>query len=252
MLNTYEVLRRWTDQLAAWLAERWSLGSEVEPWMALLALAVVLAAVLIRPAWVLARNAVTVVHEMGHVVVARLCGRRIQGIRLHTDTSGLAITRGRPRGVGMALTALAGYPAPGLAGLVMAWAATTGRAGGALLLLEGLLLVTLALVRNAWGLVVVVVALLGTGVVLLEVSATAATAAVLVLGLFLATGSLRAACDLCAAHRRGDASQSDAVSVRDALALPAPLSLALFVLVTCACAAASLWTVGAVLVATAV
>lgn len=212
--------------------------------MALLALGVVLATVLVRPAWALARNAVTAVHEMGHVVVARLCGRRIQGIRLHTDTSGLAVTRGKPRGPGMALTALAGYPAPGLVGLALAWAGTTGRSGAALLLLAGLLLVALVLVRNAWGLVVVAASLLGTGAVLLEGSATAATAAALVLGAFLAIGSLRSAWDVARAHMDGDAAQSDAVSARDALALPAPLTLSFFLLATGACAALSLLLVG--------
>ena len=39
--------------------------------------------------WRLARNIVTIVHEAGHALVAVLVGRRLQGIRLHSDTSGV-------------------------------------------------------------------------------------------------------------------------------------------------------------------
>jgi Peptidase M50B-like len=66
---------------------------------------------------------------------ALLSGRRVQGIGLHTDISGLAITRGSPRGTGMLLTTLAGYPAPGVVGAGSVWAATPGHTGAAPMLL---------------------------------------------------------------------------------------------------------------------
>lgn len=44
-------------------------------------------------AWRLVRILTTVVHEAGHAVVAMLVGRRLQGIRLHSDTSGLTVSR---------------------------------------------------------------------------------------------------------------------------------------------------------------
>jgi Peptidase M50B-like len=113
-----------------------------------------------------ARNAVTVVHEMGHVGAALLSGRRVQGIRLHTDISGLAITRSSPRGTGMLLTALAGYPAPGVVGAGSVWAATPGHTGAALMLLLAVLVVALLLVRDLWGLLIVLGSLMGAGMVL--------------------------------------------------------------------------------------
>jgi hypothetical protein len=110
-----------------------------------------------------ARNAVTVVHEMGHVGAALLSGRRVQGLGLHTDISGLAITRGSPRGTGMLLTTLAGYPAPGVVGAGSVWAATPGHTGAALMLLLAVLVIALLLVRNLWGLLIVLGSLMGAG-----------------------------------------------------------------------------------------
>ena len=41
---------------------------------------------------------VTITHEGAHGVAAFVTGRRLQGIRLHSDTSGLTISSGRPSG----------------------------------------------------------------------------------------------------------------------------------------------------------
>lgn len=73
-------------------------GSQPDPasWLVLATAAVALAAVLWRPVWQVARNAVTIAHEGGHGLVALLTGRRLDGIRLHSDTSGLTVSRGSP------------------------------------------------------------------------------------------------------------------------------------------------------------
>ena len=42
----------------------------------------------------------TIVHEAGHAVAALLTGRRLAGIRLHSDSSGVTVSVGRPRGPG--------------------------------------------------------------------------------------------------------------------------------------------------------
>ena len=39
-------------------------------------------------------DAVTIAHEGGHAVAALLTGRRLRGIRLHSDTSGLTLSAG--------------------------------------------------------------------------------------------------------------------------------------------------------------
>jgi hypothetical protein len=125
-----------------------------------------LLAVAIDAVWRWARNLVTIVHEGGHAVTAVLTGRRLTGIRLHSDTSGLTLSTGRPSGPGMVATAAAGYLAPSLVGLagvvllafdqvtVMLWAAAA------------FLLAMLVMVRNAYG----VLTLLVTGAVVVGVS----------------------------------------------------------------------------------
>ncbi|MGC3992747.1 MAG: M50 family metallopeptidase [Propionicimonas sp.] len=120
---------------------------------------VALAAVLV--AWPLVRLLVTVCHEAGHAVVAVLVGRRLSGIRVHSDTSGLTVSRGRPRGPGMVATLLAGYPAASVVGLGAAWLAGAGYAVGLLWLIVVLLALMLLQLRNLYGAAVV----LATGVV---------------------------------------------------------------------------------------
>ena len=70
-----------------------------------------LALLLVVVAWPRVRLLVTVVPEAGHAVVAVLVGRRLTGIRLHSDTSGLTVSRGRPRGPGMVAMLAAASPA---------------------------------------------------------------------------------------------------------------------------------------------
>lgn len=120
----------------------------------LLAIASV-ALALVIVAWSQVRMLVTVCHEAGHAVAATLTGRSIDGIRLHSDTSGVTLTRGRPTGVGMVVTLLGGYPAASLVGLLGAAIAGAGYAVGMLWLLVGLLVVMLLKIRNVHGALVV-------------------------------------------------------------------------------------------------
>ena len=107
-------------------------------------------------AWPAIRMVVTVCHEAGHAVAATLTGRSLQGIRVHSDTSGVTLTRGRPTGPGMVITLLAGYPAASLVGLLAAAVAGPGHAVGMLWLLVGLLAALLLQIRNVHGALVVV------------------------------------------------------------------------------------------------
>ncbi|RMB61477.1 M50 family metallopeptidase [Tessaracoccus antarcticus] len=122
---------------------------------ALLVIALVALACVIL-AWPAVRMAVTVCHEAGHAVAATLSGRSLKGIRLHSDTSGVTLTRGKPTGAGMVFTLLAGYPAASLVGMVAAAVAGTGHAVAMLWLLVGLLALMLLKIRNAYGALVVV------------------------------------------------------------------------------------------------
>ncbi|MCR6492953.1 M50 family metallopeptidase [Cellulomonas sp. P24] len=102
--------------------------------------------------WARTRHAVTIVHEGAHATAAVLTGRRLTGIRLHSDTSGLTVSVGRPTGAGMVTTVLVGYIGPALLGLGSAALLRAGHAVGLLWLLLVALLVLIVQVRNWFGL----------------------------------------------------------------------------------------------------
>jgi hypothetical protein len=102
--------------------------------------------------WRLTRHAVTIAHEGAHGAVALAAGRRLSGIRLHSDTSGLTVSAGKPTGLGMVLTCFAGYVGPGLFGLGAAALLAAGHAVGLLWALLMLLALLLVQIRNWYGL----------------------------------------------------------------------------------------------------
>lgn len=118
-----------------------------------------------RTTWRTVRLGVTVVHEAGHAVVAVLVGRRLSGIKLHSDTSGVTLSRGKPSGPGMVAMLAAGYLAPALLGLLCASLLASGHALGLLWLLVAAMLVLLLWVRNGYGLLVLIVLGAGLGAI---------------------------------------------------------------------------------------
>ncbi|MEU5973307.1 M50 family metallopeptidase [Streptomyces sp. NPDC047315] len=199
-----------------------------EQWVVVVAGTLALIAVVPNPIWRLSRNAVTIAHEGGHGLVALLTGRTLEGIRLHSDTSGLTVSRGRPTGLGMVLTAAAGYTAPPLLGLGGAWLLTAGHITLLLWLATALLLGMLVMIRNAYGALTVI--LTGALFVLVswlagpEVQAGFAYAAVW----FLLLGGVRPAFELQAKRRYGEAPDSDADQLSRLTNVPAALWLLLF------------------------
>jgi Peptidase M50B-like len=127
-----------------------------DPWFVLGTGVVALLLVLAPATWPRVRLGITVVHEAGHALVAVLVGRRLSAIRLHSDTSGLTVSRGKPRGPGMVAMLAAGYLAPALLGLLAAFLLAAGRGVALLWLLLLLLAGLLVWVRNAYGLLVLV------------------------------------------------------------------------------------------------
>lgn len=117
----------------------------------------------LRLTWKPVRMLSTMIHEAGHAVTALVSGRRLAGIRLHSDTSGLTLSKGRARGMGMTLTLASGYPAPTVVALGAAVLLHLGYAVGLMWLLVvacGLMLVQ---IRNLYGLWVILV--VGAGLV---------------------------------------------------------------------------------------
>ncbi|MGW0506977.1 M50 family metallopeptidase [Micromonospora sp. NPDC003241] len=135
------------------------LGAQPDPppLLVLLTGLVALVVVSTRLPWRIARNAITIAHEGGHALAAVLTGRKLHGIRLHSDTSGLTLSAGRPTGPGMVLTLLAGYLAPPLVGLGGAWLLAGNRITLLLWLAVVLLLAMLIMIRNVYGALTLVV-----------------------------------------------------------------------------------------------
>jgi hypothetical protein len=118
---------------------------------------VALLLVLLPATWPRVRLGLTVAHEAGHALVAVLVGRRLSGIRLHSDTSGLTVTKGRPRGPGVVVMLAAGYLAPALLGLLAALLLASGHDVGLLWLLLVMLAALVVWVENGYGFLVLLV-----------------------------------------------------------------------------------------------
>jgi hypothetical protein len=187
-------------------------GSQPAPdsWLVIATGVVALAGIVPHSLWRVTRNAVTIAHEGGHGLIALVTGRTLQGIRLHSDTSGLTVSRGKPTGIGMILTAAAGYTAPPLLGLGGAWLLAAHHITLLLWSATVLLIAMLLMIRNAYGVLTVVVA--GAAFLLVSwltspgvQSAFAYTAV-----WFLLLGGVRPAFELQSKRRRGGAGDSDA------------------------------------------
>jgi hypothetical protein len=181
--------------------------------------------------WRRTRHVVTIAHEGAHGLVAVVTGRRLSGIRLHSDTSGLTVSSGRPTGPGMVLTILAGYIGPGLFGLGAAALLAAGYAVGLLWALLALLALLLVQIRNWYGLWSVLVTgglifaatwwLPTEGQVLVAATAT----------WFLLLAAPRAVVELQSVRRRRGSPDSDADQLARLTRVPALLWVGVFLLV---------------------
>jgi hypothetical protein len=209
---------------------------------------VALVAVAQHGIWRFSRTAVTIAHEGGHALVAVLSGRRLSGIRLHSDTSGLTVSRGRPTGLGMVFTALAGYVAPSLLGLGVAELVRLQYTRVLLTLVLALLLATLVYVRNVYGgfavlVTVAMVALIGwygTPGIRLAFCTT--------LAWFLLFGGVRAVAELRRGRRYRPGSDADQLAALTGV--PAAGWVGLFTIVSLgAVVLGGWWLLGSLLIA---
>jgi hypothetical protein len=181
--------------------------------------------------WRTTRHVVTIAHEGAHALVAVLAGRRLSGIRLHSDTSGLTVSAGRPTGLGMVLTCFAGYVGPGLFGLGAAALLAAGYAVGLLWALLALLTLLLVQIRNWYGLwsVLVTGGLLSAATWWLSPEAQLAVAATATWFLLLAAP--RAVLELQAVRRRRGSPHSDADQLAGLTRIPALVWVGAFLVV---------------------
>ncbi|MFC7025998.1 M50 family metallopeptidase [Promicromonospora thailandica] len=210
--------------------------------------AIALVVVVFRPLWHVTRHVITIAHEASHGLGALLTGRKLEGIRLHSDTSGLTVSRGKPRGPGMVITAFAGYVGPGIIGLGAAWLLRQGYAVGLLWLLVVLLALLLLQIRNWFGLWSILVSGAGLVFVTWFLTAPVQSAVAYAVTWFLLLGAVRPVFELQVQRSRGQARTSDADMLARLTGVPGLFWVLMFVLVTLgALVLGGAWTLGVAL-----
>lgn len=197
------------------------------------------------PLWTWSRYLVTLVHEGGHALVAMLTGRRLASITLHSDTSGLTVTSGKPTGFGMTLTAAAGYTAPAVVGLLIAALVRFGQPAWALSAALIVLALMLRYIRNWFGLLVVLTAGVATGTLVMWSPESAQGTAATLLGWFMLIAAPRPVAEMWAQRRTGRSRTSDADVLARTTHIPAIVWTGFFLLFNLAALGLGAWWLGA-------
>jgi Peptidase M50B-like len=193
-----------------------------------------LAAVASSRIWPVSRTVVTIAHEGGHALAALLSGRRVSSVRVLRSTAGVTVSEGHPAGPGIVLTAAAGYLAPPLLGLGAAALVVTGHLTGMLVFSLVLLAALAFAVRNAYGLLAVIVSGGAVAVVLWRGSTLGEYAFGYALTWFLLFGGVRPVLELQRTRRRRRSGGTDADQLAVLTGTPAGLWVGLFGLVALA------------------
>jgi len=206
-----------------------------------------LVVVLNTGSWRLAGKVITIAHEGGHALVSLLSGRKLDGIRLHSDSSGVTYSRGRPTGPGLVLTAAAGYVMPSLLGAGAAALLAERHLTAMLWLALVLLAATFLAIRNVFGAVAVLATAAAVFVVSYYAPAAVQAGFAYLAVWFLLFGGVRPVLELARSEYRGRgrgrsaargsrvwARGSDADQLARMTGVPAGLWVALFALVALA------------------
>jgi hypothetical protein len=171
----------------------------------------------------------TLVHELGHAVAAILTGRAVHGIRIRRNHSGDALSSGRGL-FGTVVSGVFGYPAPAIVGAAQLWSVFTGYTSLALFAGGIVLILTLVVIRNVFGAVVVFVSAGISALLWFFATPTVQGYALLVLGIALLVGSVRALVTVIGVHlgRRDQLATSDAYLLYRRTGIPSPFWLLLF------------------------
>lgn len=143
----------------------------------------------------------TLVHELGHAFAAILTGRVVHGIRIRRDHSGDAVSSGRGR-AGSIISGMFGYPAPAIVGAAQLWSVFNEYSALALFVGGAILVLTLLVVRNAVGALVVVLSAGVSAVLWFVATPSIQSYALLVIGIALMVGSVRGLGTVIGVHTR--------------------------------------------------
>jgi hypothetical protein len=151
--------------------------------------------------WMWAGKVITIAHEGGHALVSVLSGRRLDGIRLHADSSGVTYSRGKRNGPGLVLTAAAGYVMPSLLGIGAAVLLAERHLTAMLWLALVLLAATFLAIRNVFGAIAVLITAAAVFVVSYYATAIVQAAFAYLAVWFLLFGGLRPVLELIRSRR---------------------------------------------------
>lgn len=185
--------------------------------------------------WRVCQHGVTLVHEGSHALVGLLSGLAVQAVRLHSDHSGLTVTRGRAGGLGVVATYFAGYPGPGVLGVLLAWAVGIDRPGLTLGLLAVAVGALVLRIRNVHGVLVVVLSAGALGALAKWGTAYGQLVALHTIAWFLLIAAPRSLYACQRARRGGLARDSDPDRLAALTHVPAILWVAVMGAVTLGC-----------------
>lgn len=210
----WSTVRDWAGDAWALVVDRWHVSTTVSGWLLVSVVVMALALAVTPGVWRVTRQAATIIHEAGHAVVARLVGRKVLSIKLHTDTSGVMFSAGKPTGLGVLATMMAGYPAPTILGAGLAISYAAGYAGAGLTVYQVALLVTAWLCSNVVGLVSVLAASAITGVLWCVGPTWLVSATVAGLAVFYAVAGVRCMAEVTALHVKAHQAGHDTAAMR--------------------------------------
>jgi hypothetical protein len=170
----------------------------------------------------------TLVHELGHAFAALLSGRRISGIQIHRNHAGSARTVGRGM-LGTVISGFFGYPTPAIVGAILFWCVLNGYQNVALVVGTVVIALTALFIRNWFGALVVIVSAVTSGAIWYFGTPTVQGYTLLVVGVALMVGSVRAFVGLVSVHtsRRRELASSDAYLLYQRTHIPSPIWLLL-------------------------
>lgn len=165
----------------------------------------------------------TVVHELGHALAAMMTFQFVTGISLNGDHSGETRYYGRSR-LARLWAGFWGYPVPAVAGTALVTAGISGYGAAAMSVTVIVLALTLLLIRNFTGLLIIGGSLAAAALAL-AVPPLFTGHVVIALGIALLIGSVRDLGKLIHVHfrRRDELESSDAYNLFRSSLIPSPL-----------------------------
>lgn len=182
-----------------------------------------------RPIWKWFGLFTTLVHELGHAVGAVLTGRFVHGMKIRMNHSGEAVSSGRGA-LGASISGSLGYPAPAIVGAIQLWCVTQGYTALALFVGGIILMLTLLVIRNLFGFLVVAISAAASATLWVWATPHQQSYVLLVIAIALLVGSVRGLATVIGVHtrRRDQLSTSDAYLLFRRTGIPSVVWLLLF------------------------